>query len=362
MPRTPSPQLLSIPSSRSTDIDLALLHTALWTRPPRYIGCDLSDCWAWLRYQRAFDTKSNLQLREEWDDIDPHQKTVLSDEMGVGFTTQLFAEELNFLFYVDTNYVIKRFQSRFFTLRKSRKRGPSKSPDYIALDNSLRFNILECKGTQTSQAELDNALRRGVSQKKNLDAARGTRVNESLVAGLFVPTWNSKFNATIKVCDPSWEDLVNFLEQMPFNDLLIETTKIALAKHFGLMGLHSIANALLASRTSRGGADDIPELDREELNYYFKQGGDHLSFDIEYPLPPQENHSQEIHLKARRIRFRMQCPIYLYEELTSTRSISETLYNIAIHLRGGKWSHSRSETTVQLASPLGFQLMLEYLY
>jgi hypothetical protein len=81
---TPPSDIMNLPSIWQADVGIALLNTALWTRPPRYTGFDLADFWAWLRYMRAFADTPDLRLRQEWQDLDPHQKTILSDEVGVG--------------------------------------------------------------------------------------------------------------------------------------------------------------------------------------------------------------------------------------------------------------------------------------
>lgn len=133
---------------------LDLIHTALWTRPPVSSGIHLSDFWAWLRYYPAIsEHHTELRLCEEWTDIDPHQKTILSDELGVGFTTYFLAEKLGCIGFMDTSYLQKRFKNHFSSKSKSR-RGSSKSPDYVSIDSSRSLYILECKGTQTSRSAL----------------------------------------------------------------------------------------------------------------------------------------------------------------------------------------------------------------
>src|SRR5262249_50255729 len=125
-PNTPPLSISALSGNRATNIDCALIYTGLWTCPALCFGFSLSDCWAWLRYQRAFATTRDLRLRQEWSDIDPHQKTVLSDELGVGFTTQLFIESLSFLFYVDTKFFIEVIRPSGFALGRTAKHGPSK--------------------------------------------------------------------------------------------------------------------------------------------------------------------------------------------------------------------------------------------
>jgi len=74
-------------SPRNIDFLCALIFTALWTRPPIRYGFSLSDCWAWLRYFPAIAPTQDLRLCDAWTTLDPHHKTVLSGDFGVGFTT-----------------------------------------------------------------------------------------------------------------------------------------------------------------------------------------------------------------------------------------------------------------------------------
>jgi hypothetical protein len=94
-PRTPPAQLLKWHGkSKKLSVGAALLHTALRTRPPSSTGIELADYWAWLRYGPAIDSDRRLGLRAAWDGIDPHQKTILSDDLGMGFTTYFLNSNL----------------------------------------------------------------------------------------------------------------------------------------------------------------------------------------------------------------------------------------------------------------------------
>src|SRR5437773_4310658 len=99
-------ELLSCAGPRQVNVLVALIYTALVTRPPTVHGFHLSDYWAWLRYQPAIAATNDLRLRAEWDTVDSHQKTVLSDELGVGFTTQFITEALNCSEFTDTVYEV----------------------------------------------------------------------------------------------------------------------------------------------------------------------------------------------------------------------------------------------------------------
>ena len=144
------------------DLRYALLHTALRTRPPSLNGFDLNNTWAWLRYGHAFTKGRNLRLRREWSDIDPHQKTVLSDELGMGLTTYLLAQKLKFAEFHDTLHFIRSVAPGSLLLKKIAKNGAAKSPDFVGIDKAGNISLIECKGTQSSCRALESALKTGI--------------------------------------------------------------------------------------------------------------------------------------------------------------------------------------------------------
>ena len=115
--------------ARLIDVDRPLLCIALVNRPPALRGFDLGDTWAWLRYRPALAAPSELRLRQEWTDIDPHQKTVLSDEMGVGFVSYFLAHRLDFRYFGNTAYVANVLMPNVLWFRRRARRGPAKLPD-----------------------------------------------------------------------------------------------------------------------------------------------------------------------------------------------------------------------------------------
>ena len=117
-------ELLTRAGPRPVNVLAALLYTAIVTRPPTVHGFHLSDYWAWLRYHPAIAATPDLRLRPEWDDVDSHQKTVLSDELGVGFTTQFIAEALDCSEFMDTLFVVNVLDPTKFSLSGGAKRGP----------------------------------------------------------------------------------------------------------------------------------------------------------------------------------------------------------------------------------------------
>lgn len=343
---------------RITDVGAALIHTALWTRPPVSLGFTLSDFWAWLRYGAAVASSPELRLKDEWRNIDPHQKTVLSDELGVGFTTQLFAETLNFLVYADTHYVVNAVAPSWFDLGSTAKRGPRKSPDYIAIDNKLDINVLECKGSQTSRDELFASMSKGVDQKRNLSVSTTSiAIKHSLVGGLFIPQWNKSENPLLCVRDPSWDILISLLRQVPREYLIAGVIQIGLAKHFALMGLTSLATVLATTKTEEL-RWFLPRVD-EDLDFLLPGSNDEeLVFEIEHILPIT-NHKVEDR-PVRRVKFTMSCPRQLYYRFVRHSNILGELLEIARRLYDLQWKTIHTDYGVIVVSPLGFTLAIEY--
>src|ERR1041384_2446272 len=114
---------------RNIALDFGLICTGLLTRPPLVQGFSLGDTWAWLRYRRAFADTPDLRLREEWTGIDPHQKTILSDEVSVGLLGYFLIRRVGLTFLGDTNYVANAILPGIVQLGPPARRGPAKSPD-----------------------------------------------------------------------------------------------------------------------------------------------------------------------------------------------------------------------------------------
>ena len=340
-------------SRRSTNVLCALMHTALWTMPPVQYDFDLSALWAWLRYGPAIDSSPSLKLRKEWADIDPHQKTVLSDELGIGFTTQLFAEELDFRLYADTQYVVNVAMPGDYTFKRSGKRGPSKSPDYLAVDGSGRVHVLECKGTQSSVKALESAIAGGLAQKGNLNVGTGTPLTHCLVAGLFIPQWLSDETALIRVCDPEPEELADRLANMNQYRTAAGIVQIALAKHFGLMGLAKLANWLATTRLDELGA--IPLTFRDEADTLHREG-ESSALLITRTGGPVRASLQE----ARQLQFQMSYPYELYARLRETDNVFQVILNMATDLPSHPWKLLSDESRSELQTPLGFNMVLEW--
>jgi hypothetical protein len=234
-----------------------LLSVAVWTRPPTVYGFSLSDCWAWMRYLPALAPQPDLILRDEWTALDPHHKTVLSGDFGVGFSTLLLSELLGFVDYADTLRVVSiTHPQKFYLGRTAKRRGPAKSPDYIATDAAGKFSVLECKGGQTSRDGLLDSMKRGVEQKKNVKTIGGTTIEHQLVAGVYVPQWGAADRALFAVQDPSWPELSATFAQMEPETAARAVQQVSAAKQLAGLELGTTANTFVRARRAE------PELER----------------------------------------------------------------------------------------------------
>jgi len=224
-----------------------LLHTALWTRPPVVKGFELSVFWAWLRYFPAIDDGPPLRLRPEWSELDPHQKTILSDELGVGVTTCMLAQHLQLAEFVDTLYFLRVLLPGQFRLGRTARRGPEKAPDYISRSPAGGVVVLECKGTQSSRTALEKSIRAGIPQKNNLQrTARGmTPIEHSLVGGFFIPQASSSEGPLVLFADPEGEELPRLLADQDPRRVHRAILQVFLAKVMALVGQPALAEELV---------------------------------------------------------------------------------------------------------------------
>lgn len=222
-----------------------VLKTLLWigilTAPPRYRGFDLSTFWAWLRYASAIsELDSGLSLKPIWSEVDTHQMTVMSDDFGMGFSCHYLAEQHGIQAFANTSYLLDSLFG-VAALRPS-KRGPAKSPDFIGVDANGHLHILECKGTQSSQQYLIQALEAGICQKNNF--TNGTIFSSCMVGGVFVPQHTSKEDALLMYIDPELDKRIKQLAGLPRSVIEGRIYRISLAKELMAAGLWRTASSI----------------------------------------------------------------------------------------------------------------------
>ena len=182
--KAPTPWPVGGQSQPMTIRPVDMLHAlGRITTPPITELIDLSSTWAEIRYLWAFvpNFDSNrlrgLRLNPAVKALDFHQKTLLSDEFGVGFAAYFMSVCARASDPVDVFLAKRGGQVR---LRGTSRRS---LPDYIfSGPQPGHFFIVECKGTQSSRATAVNQLQRGTEQVLTVDIAGGQNVTRLVVA------------------------------------------------------------------------------------------------------------------------------------------------------------------------------------
>lgn len=337
------------------DVNCMLVHTALWTRPPQLMGFHLSDFWAWLRYIPAFSPASNdLRLRSEWFDIDPHQKTILSDEIGVGSTTYTLINTLGFQGFVDSIYLLKTLKLTHLIKTRS-KNGLGKTPDYIGLDGYGRIVALECKGTQNAVNDLKKAIQKGIIQKTNIT---GGPISMGLVGGIYIPQYHKIDRACIQFADPEWEGFNEIISSVRPDNLTQAIIRGAIIKQLYLSGAN-----IAASELSTYYSEDTFKLSQEatdEINALNKKTP---VFSYHPKSPPQGGLAQlEFSTKIDNRLFD------IIEMVTSTLTNSSVIINNLVNTdfshnkvdNDSSWTSSETHNGCQVKTAQGFTFELNY--
>jgi hypothetical protein len=204
-----------------------------------------------------------LQLRREWENIDAHQKTILSDDWGVGFTMHWLSTHLCYREFCDGRYFIDRLKGLGIAKvdKPPKKRGTYKCPDFVTRDNIGKYHLVECKGTQSSSAHLARQLQDGGPQKVNIIFSdEQNQVGQRLAAGIYVAGAKSKEPSLLAVADPPPRDRDKRSSENPVIVRIahVEPERIAdpltradMARHLQLGGAPQLAAELFAlpSRT-----------------------------------------------------------------------------------------------------------------
>ena len=203
---------------------------------------DISSMWAQLRYIWAFNPtdpeESLLRLSDEVQNIDFHQKSLLSDEIGVGIAALIVETQLNGHNPIDVSLALNNQQILGFT----RSQGYTTSPDYIFTADNNNFIIVECKGTMSGQNYAFKQLRRGLEQVSAINFP-GNPAILSLVISLSLSTTETKVfivdPPTSKGKDPrdillnkNKEQFIKDIKQNQIKNLLLFSGSIESASKF----------------------------------------------------------------------------------------------------------------------------------
>ncbi len=185
-----------------------LLEIGYLTTPTSSTGVSLSEFWAWVRYLAAVAKQSDLSLTQSFSELDAHQKTILSDDFGMGVPILWMRDKLSLAQVVDGRYFMQRISASLGAAQaRTAKRGPNKTPDFVAKDTSGMWHVIECKGTQSGAAFSLKQLgvkgpppEGGVAQKLSIQfppAYTGQR----LVCGLSIDVEGGS-GSVLKIVDP----------------------------------------------------------------------------------------------------------------------------------------------------------------
>lgn len=155
------------------------------TTPSDVNMASLSASWATRRYFWAIDepkgNRPKFRLSEDARKMDFHQKTLLSDEFGIGFGGLVLERCFQAEQAIDVSAALED-PEQYQGITQS----GAPQPDYLMwnpLPNSPYY-VVECKGCQTKRDVALNQIRRGLEQVPSLVFAGGRPVNTLVVATL----------------------------------------------------------------------------------------------------------------------------------------------------------------------------------
>lgn len=252
----PRPQLPRFPrafmgiNNLTFSVPAVLLRIGVLTTPTSVTGLSLSEFWAWVRYLPALTSDADLKLTRAFAELDAHQKTILSDDFGMGFPMHWLASALDFQRICDGRYFLQRFGARAgVTVRRTAKRGPNKTPDFVARDSRGVWHVVECKGTQSGKdfrtRQIGNRSRGGIAQKRAIIFPSG-HTGQRLVCALDIAVEDGGANTSLRIVDPPpLEKPVSVrLNELPYAEDAVDRS--TLAKALRLAGFETTADITAA--------------------------------------------------------------------------------------------------------------------
>ncbi|MCW2303560.1 hypothetical protein M2324_001957 [Rhodovulum sulfidophilum] len=197
------PNIKALSGLRQVDLIEFLLMIGYCTVPAHAARHSINSLWAWVRYFGAISQDQDLRLGADFSELDPHQKTILSDDFGMGISLQLLASALDLTEFCDGKYFIDRVAPRVrcHVAATGAKRGPRKSPDFVAIDSSGRYHVIECKGTQSGLAYAERQLADAYPQKEAI-SFDASITGESLATGFSISAESNTHSSTFIITDP----------------------------------------------------------------------------------------------------------------------------------------------------------------
>ncbi|MDX0333405.1 hypothetical protein GOC48_25265 [Sinorhizobium meliloti] len=222
-----------------------MLHIGCLAVPPHLTEVSINAWWAWLRYASAFSSQNRFLLREEYADLDPHQKTILSDDFGMGIALVYLIDKLRLQNVFDGRYFVQYLAPTVKAkVAKIAKNGQFKSPDFIGRDVTGKWHAIECKGTQTSADSQTDQIKNGAVQKANIIFPPTVR-GEKLVSALLIGREKGGFPSSLRIDDPEG-DVAFEINEANVDQAENAVIRATIARALGVAGLQRSA-ALIAS-------------------------------------------------------------------------------------------------------------------
>jgi hypothetical protein len=192
--KTPAtvPTLQGVTSYNLRPVDL-LRKIGQLTTPSSLNMARFSASWATRRYFWAIEPGAGLfRLSRDARQLDFHQKTLLSDEFGIGMAGLVMEAYFQADGFSDLSAALADP-----TLGLKHRGDPE--PDYLMWSGITgAYFVVECKGCQTSQSAALNQIRRGMEQ---LPTVTFTDTNRTMVS-LVIATVLENDSTTVIVLDP----------------------------------------------------------------------------------------------------------------------------------------------------------------
>lgn len=253
-----------VPSMQSIDIDEALLLLGNITTPNGISAASPERYWACVRYFSACANSPDLRIRLPFTGLDPHQKSILSDDFGVAVSTRWLIQQFGGVKDIvdGRQFIINLGIPK--TTKKLAKVGPTKCPDFVIEDKQGKFHVLECKGTQSGRQHLDRAMRTGAAQKKGIKIKKNVR-GEALVIGLSIESELSSKTSRLVVIDPEMVPLTT-VHESNVREARSVMARIGLARALNLTGFSEMASEIaLPQNIGRADAEFVLLTSTEKL-------------------------------------------------------------------------------------------------
>lgn len=203
-PKKKVPPSLGTAGVKNINLWEALLMLGETTIPGGNTPASPARYWAWIRYFSAIGIDPDLVITKPFQDLDPHQKTILSDDMGVAISMRWLFDQLGGLSSVvdGRRFVIQYMQHQVQKKKNTPKVGQGKCPDFVVRDKKGLWHIIECKGTQSDRSFLNKQLRLAMQQKSGIKIKRNIRGHSLGVGVLLAGEGPNKIASEIRVVDP----------------------------------------------------------------------------------------------------------------------------------------------------------------